>query len=172
MSRRLGVIADTHGHADAWEKALKIWGDVEAILHAGDVLKSGIDTGLADLINISSVPVLIAKGNSDFPKDQESLNWPILSPYVMIWWQGKLILLSHGSHFSQVRELALRSRANLVITGHTHVGSLVREGRTWFLNPGGASLPRGRDPASVALIEESIIQIITLDGELLHYEIW
>jgi predicted phosphodiesterase len=65
-----------------------------------------------------------------------------------------------------------RSRADLVITGHTHVGSLVREGRTWFLNPGGASLPRGRDPASVALIEESIIQIITLDGELLHYEIW
>lgn len=172
MSRRLGVIADTHGHADAWEKALNIWGDVEAILHAGDVLKSGVDTGLADMMNASSVPILIAKGNGDFSRDQEWLKWPILSPYVTIWWAGKLILLNHGSHFSQLRHLALNAKADLVISGHTHVGSLVREGKTWFLNPGGASLPRGRDPASIALIEEHDIRIITLDGVLLHHEQW
>ncbi|WP_286847560.1 MULTISPECIES: YfcE family phosphodiesterase [Aminobacterium] len=172
MFSRLGVIADTHGHADAWEKALNIWGNIDAILHAGDVLKSNLNTGLAQCINASSVPVLIAKGNSDFPRDQEELRWPILSPYVTVWWQGRMILVSHGNNFSQVRKLALLANADLVVTGHTHIGSLVREGHTFFLNPGSAALPRGRDPASVAIIEENEIRIVTLEGQLLHREEW
>ena len=38
MKGRIGVIADTHGDLDAWETALGLWGPVDLIVHAGDVL--------------------------------------------------------------------------------------------------------------------------------------
>jgi predicted phosphodiesterase len=65
---------------------------------------------------------------------------------------------------------ALRGR--LAVSGHTHVGSVVREEGTIFLNPGSASLPKGRDPASCAIADGEGISILTLEGTLLHHEPW
>jgi hypothetical protein len=173
MKRRLGVIADTHGHEDAWEKALDLWGaSLDAILHAGDVLSSDIDTGLAGMIRSAPFPVIISRGNCDYPEDEKLLHRPLLSPYAFVWWNGKSILMAHGNAFQSTRTLALQSGMDLVIYGHTHVASVVREERTLFLNPGSASLPRGRDPASAALIDDDEIVIATLDGMVLHREQW
>ena len=49
---------------------------------------------------------------------------------------------------------------------------MVREGKTVFLNPGSASLPMGRDPASAALLDGEGIRVMTLQKELLHFEPW
>ncbi len=38
MTGRMGVIADTHGDVEAWETAVRLWGPVDLIVHAGDVL--------------------------------------------------------------------------------------------------------------------------------------
>ena len=40
-SSRLGVMSDTHGSLPAWLDALMLFGSVEAVLHAGDVLYHG-----------------------------------------------------------------------------------------------------------------------------------
>ncbi len=178
---KIGVISDTHGAPGGWEKALLLWKDVECILHAGDVLYHGprnpLPQGhgpreLARLIDQSPVPVFISRGNCDTEVDQCMFRWPLLSPLVPLWWEGRFILLAHGDRFTETRELALSCGASLVITGHTHVGSVQREGSTLFLNPGSASLPKGRDPASVALVDSREIRILTLDGEVLHREPW
>ena len=173
MKRRIGVLSDTHGHEDAWAKAAALWGDsVDAVLHAGDVLSSDIETGLAGMIRSAPFPVIISKGNCDYPEDEKILCRPLLSPYAFIWWNGKSILVAHGNAFESMRSVALRSRVDLVVYGPTHIASLVREERTLFLNPGSAALPRGRDPASVAVVDEDEIVIFTLDGVELHRERW
>ena len=180
MKGRIGVIADTHGDLDAWESALGLWGPVDLIVHAGDVLKAwrsrppknGGKTVLAEKINACRTPVLIARGNCDEEGDESLLEWPMVEPFLFLWWEGRLILVSHGTDFSEVREKALAWGADLVITGHTHVGSVVREGKTVFLNPGSASLPMGRDPASAALLDGEGIRVMTLEKELLHFEPW
>ena len=38
---RLGVMSDTHGSLQAWRQALAVFGRVDAVLHAGDVLGCG-----------------------------------------------------------------------------------------------------------------------------------
>jgi hypothetical protein len=52
------------------------------------------------------------------------------------------------------------------------VASVVREGDTVFLNPGSLSLPKGKDPASFAVVSTGGLGIVTLDGEVLHREAW
>ena len=172
MAGRLGVIADTHGHEEAWEKALQIWGDVDGVLHAGDVLAADVSTELAEMIRRAPFPVIISRGNCDPAGDEELLRRPLLSPYATVWWNGKIILCGHGNAFRELRNSALLCAADLVVYGHTHVASIVREGRTIFLNPGSAALPKGRDPASAAVVDGEGISIFTLEGRDLHREPW
>jgi len=177
----IGIISDTHGSVSAWEKAVALWKEPQFIIHCGDVLYHGpknplphdYDTSsLPQKINASPVPVLIARGNCDSEADQQMIKWPMMAPYLNIWWERKHIIVSHGTHFSRLRELIIPFSPDLVVTGHTHVASIVREGEVYFLNPGSASLPKGRDPASVALLTRSEIIIQTLDGLVLHRQGW
>jgi putative phosphoesterase len=181
MEERLGIISDTHGNLRAWQAALAVWGEVDMILHAGDVLyhgpKNPLPEGygpreLAEAMNASPVPLLFAQGNCDAEEDARVLRWPLDTRTAVLWWRGMLVLMRHGENFSAFRDLALRCGARLAVSGHTHVGSVVREEGTIFLNPGSASLPKGRDPASCAIADGEGISILTLEGTLLHHEPW
>lgn len=182
MSKRfIGIISDTHGSLNAWSKAWDVWQNPDLVIHVGDVLYHGprnplpedySPAELADAMNRCHVPLLIARGNCDADVDGMVLRWPLESRQVTLWWEDRLILVEHGEDFSAFRERALRCGATLAISGHTHVASVVREGKTLFLNPGSASLPKGKDPASVARLDEEGITILTLDGDVLHREKW
>lgn len=178
--KKLGVLSDTHGSFPAWQAALALFGPVDAVLHAGDVLYHGprnaIPRGytpadLAEAINNYKGTLLIARGNCDAAVDQMVLK-PMLAPYVSAWWNGKKILMMHGDNFPLLRQMAFDNDVDLAITGHTHIGSVVRERDTIFLNPGSTTIPKGRDPASAAVVGEDGISIFTLKGGLLHHEEW
>lgn len=170
----IGVISDTHGNLRSWQKAREVWGDLEMILHCGDVLSHPATTSssnLADLILALEIPFHVSRGNCDRDFDQERLGKTFQS-HISFRWMGRSFLIAHGHEFSNTRDIALAERSDIVITGHTHVASLIRDGDTIYLNPGSATAPRGRDPASVAIITESTISIITLEGLILHSEEW
>lgn len=181
---KIGVMADTHGSLPAWRKALGVFGsDVKTILHAGDVLYHGprnsipggytpadLASGINDFVRDGG-RVLIAQGNCDAPVDKMILV-PSVDFYVPVLWRGRRILMMHGDNFPLLRQMAIDGKADIIISGHTHVGSLVREGKMIFLNPGSTTIPKGRDPASAALLEEDGIRIITLNGDELHFEKW
>lgn len=177
----VGIISDTHGSLPAWIKAWDVWHDAGLVIHAGDVLYHGPRNSLpegyspaelAEAMDLSPVPVLISRGNCDSDVDGMVLRWPLDSRQLVLWWDNRLILVEHGEDFSSFRARALHCGAALAISGHTHVASIVREGTTLFLNPGSASLPKGRDPASVARLDTGGITILTLDGDVLHREKW
>ena len=175
---RLGVMSDTHGSLQAWRQALAVFGRVDAVLHAGDVLgcgyrsrEGGRPLDLADEINSFELPVYIARGNCDTDYTVTQLH-PALSPCVSLLWHGKKILMMHGDYFSLLRRRALEGGADLAITGHTHVASCVREEGTIFLNPGSTTFPQGRDPESAAVVDTEGVSILTLSGKLLHREPW
>jgi predicted phosphodiesterase len=48
----------------------------------------------------------------------------------------------------------------------------VREKDTIFLNPGSTTMPKGKDPASAAGVDEKEIRIMTLEGRILRSEKW
>ena len=179
-SRVLGILSDTHGSLPAWESALSLFNKTDAVLHAGDVLYHGprntiphgyTPSDLADAINSYKGTILIAKGNCDSEVDQMVLH-PLLAAYVSIWWNGRKIFMMHGDNFPLFRQMALNSNVDLAISGHTHIASIVREKGTIFLNPGSTTIPKGKDPASAALVDENTIKILTLEGRILHSEKW
>lgn len=173
---RIGIISDTHGSVKAWNAAVKLFGDVQAVLHAGDVLMhrySGAYTSdeLAGAINKFSSPVFIARGNCDLWGDEAMLK-PGLPPYVSLLWNGRRIVMMHGDNMPLLMRTAKAEGAQLVISGHTHIAKITRTNGMIFLNPGSASRPLGKDPASAAVADTNGVSVMTFDGRVLYHEEW
>ena len=177
---KLGILSDTHGSLPAWQAALSVFKDVDAILHAGDVIYHGprnmlpegyTPADLADAIRDYEGTLLISRGNCDSDADLMMINKPV-PQYIYTWWNGKKIFMMHGDNFPLFRQIALDGSVDLAISGHTHIASIIREGNTIFLNPGSTTIPKGKDPASVAVVDMNAINIISLAGEVLHCEQW
>lgn len=173
---RIGFISDTHGDPVAWEKALKAFGDVDLLLHAGDVLYHGIfnpitpdydPRRLVALLNDCPFPVVHARGNCDSEVDQLALDGHILSDFAFVSAAGKRILVTHG-HKHTAEELARmgsRGRIDLVHRGHTHVpGMVVIEGVAIF-NAGSCALPKQEGGVGTAgLLEDGVIAVLDIES--------
>lgn len=180
FEHKIGVMSDTHGSLPAWRAVIKLFAGAEMILHAGDVLYHGprnplphgyTPADLADAIKSYQGTLHIARGNCDAAVDQMVLARQFPAS-VALEWHGRKIFMMHGDDFPLFRQLALNGKADLAISGHTHVASVIRENGTIFLNPGSTTLAKGRDPESAAIVTECDISIVTLDGGLLYSEKW
>ena len=178
---KIGVISDTHGYIDRVALAMeKFFADADLILHAGDVLYHGPNNpnykgddynpkALANLINASKIPFVIARGNGDSEVDQLVLKVPIQAPYAYAFAGGKRIVVNHGHLIptdADKDSTASSLHADIFISGHVHTTVLERRGNTIFLNPGTVSpylSNRADKRTSVALITDDKIQIFDLD---------
>jgi putative phosphoesterase len=173
---RIGLISDTHGDPEAWEKALAALGDLDLVLHAGDVLYHGVfnpilptyePRRLADVLNAFTVPMLHARGNCDSEVDQLALDNHILSDFAFASAEGTRILVCHGHRHTEAElaKLAARSGVHMVMRGHTHEpGYLVVEGVT-IVNPGSCSLPKQEGEIPTAgLLEDKQITIFDIES--------
>ena len=183
---KIGVLSDSHGYVDRVALAVeKFFYDAEVIAHAGDVLYHGPNNpnykgddynpkALANLINASKIPFVIARGNGDSEVDQLVLEVPVLSSYSQIYAGGKRIVINHGHMLptdADKDKMAAHLHADIFITGHIHTTVLEKRGDTVFLNPGTVSpylSNRADKKTSVATITDDKIQIFDLDsGEVL-----
>lgn len=174
---RIGLISDTHGDLDAWEKALRIFKDVDLIVHTGDILSSGPfnprmpsykPAELANAINEAPSPIIFARGNCDAEVDSIALEYPIQSPYALILADGLRIMATHGhlNSGAELIELGHRYKLNIMVSGHTHVEGISKHGDLYLVNPGSASLPKGKEELpTIGFIENRQIKIVSLkDG--------
>ncbi len=183
---KIGIISDTHGYVDRVALAIeKFFSDADLILHAGDVLYHGPNNpnykgddynpkALANMINASKIPFVIARGNGDSEVDQLVLKVPIQAPYAYAFAGGKRIVVNHGHLIptnADKDETAAHLHADIFITGHIHTTILEKRGETIFLNPGTVSPYLTNRPdkrTSVAVIDDAGIKIFDLDtGEVL-----
>ncbi|MBR2214695.1 MAG: phosphodiesterase [Selenomonadaceae bacterium] len=183
---KIGIISDTHGHEGRWQLAFdKFFHDADLIIHAGDVLYHGPrnpmladynPAKLAEHINSSPVPVVIAKGNCDSEVDAMVLDTPVEAPYAYVWADGLKIVVTHGHTVESDAEkdaMARHLKADVFISGHVHTNVLEKRGETVFVNPGSPSLSKREDKrATVAVLAGKKIAIYDLDsGEvLMSYE--
>ena len=129
------IVSDTHGHEGNLEKVLGKVGDIQHLIHLGDV------EGHEDYIEaISGCPVHIVAGNNDFfselPREEE------------LWLEDYHALLTHGHYYcvsmgtSRLEEEARARGFQIVMYGHTHRPELKIEEDLTVLNPGSISYPR------------------------------
>lgn len=171
---KIGVISDTHGDLTAWQKALAgPFVEAELILHAGDILYHGPKNpmvegyqprDLADAINASPAPVIIARGNCDSDVDQLVIDFPIQSPYAFVQAEGLRILLGHGDGISRhdMWQETRRHKADIRIFGHIHQPVLEKQGDLVLFNPGSPALPKGLRP-TVGLIDTRTRTVSLID---------
>ncbi|MCL5257015.1 MAG: phosphodiesterase [Chloroflexi bacterium] len=147
---RLGIISDTHGDVMAWRRALEVWGQVDFIIHCGDVnyhgpkfaVYPGYDPmALSRGINEAPAPVLIAKGNGDSEVDELVLDVPLADPYLFCQLDWLRLLAHHGHRFgvSELAAMALKFGCQLAITGHTHRAKVEETEGVLIVNPGSAA---------------------------------
>jgi len=182
---KIGVISDTHGNLNAVRLALAALGEVDLIVHAGDVLyhpprlgfTDGYDIpGTAELFNNLKIPLVISQGNCDAQVYEELLNFPVTAPYAYAQMGSIGLIASHGHLMknTELIELASRFGAKYAITGHTHIPVLKNVDGIVYMNPGSPSLPKyelnGRLVPSVGLITDNCTSIISVpDGVVLMH---
>lgn len=180
---KIGIISDTHGHEGRFMLAMeKFFKDSDLIIHAGDVLYHGPRNKmlgdynpalLADRINNSEIPFVIARGNCDSEVDAMVINTPIEAPYAHVNMGGFRIVVTHGhlvNDYEAKDEMAKHLKADIFITGHIHQTVLEKRNNTVFVNPGSPSLSKRADGRStVAVMTENDIKIYDIDtGEVLQ----
>lgn len=126
------VVSDTHGHTSLLKQICQRVGDVDAVIHLGDVAS---DTRVLD------GPIFLVSGNCDIDAS---------APYERLLAVGQWrIFLTHGHRYGVKRDLlrlALRARelgSHMALFGHTHRGSLSNTG-VLLANPG--SVMPSRNP--------------------------
>lgn len=172
---RIGIVSDTHGDIAAWERSWSYLKDVDFILHAGDVLYHGAfnpilptynPRKLAEILNQLRVPLYIARGNCDSDVDQLALEYPLESPYLHLVLSSGSVLVHHGhlKREESLLELAKKTRAKLVISGHTHLYEARLVDGVMFLNPGSPSLPKEGRPPTICLYQKGNLDILNINS--------
>lgn len=122
------VFSDSHGNTRLMEEVVGRETDADLILHLGDNTRDAYK-----LTQITQIPVVIIKGNTDHTEDPEEL---------VLERDGFKLLLTHGHRYrikSGLQTLYYRCReveAHMALYGHSHVPGNEEIGGVVFFNPG------------------------------------
>lgn len=146
----LAVVADTHSrpHPSLGERLAALAPDL--VLHAGDIGDLEVLTALE-----RQVPRVVAvRGNID----TGAASLPDVAVVTFAGGERKLVvLMTHVAVYgpklrADVKRLAVREDADLVVCGHSHVPFVAREGALTVLNPGSVGPRRFRLPIVMAVV--------------------
>ena len=132
---KVAVVSDTHGNNNNLSRVMKMEGDIDLLIHLGDV-----EASLQEIEEIAKCPVQIVAGNTDFFScfDREK-EFDIL---------GRHIFITHGHRYkvakdtSILKQEALFRGADIVMYGHTHRPEFTFEDHLIVINPGSLTRPR------------------------------
>lgn len=142
MKTRLGIISDTHEYFDP--QIPELFGQVDMILHAGDV-------GAREVIHqLSAIaPVFAVRGNVDGSGPCSHLPESLLCTV-----DGVSALVTHIFEPPAADAPGGDPRgAQLVFFGHSHEPHLDRRAGVLYFNPGSSSRPQAGQSRSVGLVE-------------------
>lgn len=137
---RIGIISDTHmpfaGRA-LWDEVAPVFRGVDLILHAGDIVHPMVLDHLEAI-----APVLAARGNNDAGiEDARIVDQQVLEMH------GRRLVVMHDMEpedrpIEELCKMYLRGqRADILVTGHTHMERLDFRAGVLQINPGSATLP-------------------------------
>lgn len=140
------IISDTHGRRSSIVKVAEKVGEVDMVIHLGDI------AGDLDYVEeMFDCEIHMIAGNNDFmcglPREEE------------LEIEGKKVFITHG-HLHKVGfgtddlyELAVRNGYDIVLYGHTHVQKVENHNGIYIANPGSLALPRDGAEGKFILLE-------------------
>lgn len=168
------IISDIHGCADRLVEALDTPLTYDQIILVGDLMYHGPRNPIledynpakvASILNDIKKPIIAVRGNCDSEVDQMLIDFPILADFTTLQIDKLRIHVTHG-HLEDPSIGSKKSKAQLYISGHTHLPNIKVEGNCVLLNPGSISLPKENNPASYAYLDNNALTIYTLEHEI------
>jgi hypothetical protein len=171
---KIGIISDLHGYPEQFKKAINILKGSDMILCAGDILYHGprnpILEGynpqkLAEEIKSCEIPMLISRGNCDADVDMVVLSLPVFSPIIIYEKDNIRFVVMHGEiEEDKIKNIARIYKADIMVTGHTHIRKCEPYFETLMVNPGSPSVPKGDGIPSIAVFEDGEIKFINVNN--------
>lgn len=170
---KIGIISDTHGSLNDFQKALEILKNADMILHLGDVLYHGPRNALPESYNPKEIARIINKdpkftyirGNCDSEVDEMVIERDIHQKDRLLELDGYKFYMIHG-HQKPIEELikdAKEKGADVFLYGHYHVKKLEYSDDLLVVNPGSTSIPKDGSK-SLAIYEDGEISLVELES--------
>ena len=166
--------SDIHGSAYYCRKLLDAFREEQAerLVLLGDLLYHGPRNDLPKeyapkeviaLLNEHKNKIYAVRGNCEAAVDQMVLEFPVMADYCILSVDGRPFYATHGHIYNQ-DNLPPLQEGDILIHGHTHVLKAQQMDGYILLNPGSVSIPKEGNPATYAVLENSIFTIKDFDG--------
>ena len=166
--------SDIHGSAYYYRKLLDAFREEQAerLVLLGDLLYHGPRNDLPReyapkeviaLLNEHKNKIYAVRGNCEAEVDQMVLEFPVMADYCILSVDGRTFYATHGHIYNQ-DNLPPLQEGDILIHGHTHVLKAQQMDGYILLNPGSVSIPKEGNPATYAVLENSIFTIKDFDG--------
>ena len=166
--------SDIHGSSYYCRKLLDAFREEQAerLVLLGDLLYHGPRNDLPReyapkeviaLLNEHKNKIYAVRGNCEAEVDQMVLEFPVMADYCILSVDGRTFYATHGHIYNQ-DNLPPLQEGDILIHGHTHVLKAQQMDGYILLNPGSVSIPKEGNPATYAVLENSIFTIKDFDG--------
>ena len=170
--------SDIHGSAYYCRKLLDAFRDEQAerLVLLGDLLYHGPRNDLPReyapkeviaLLNEHKNKIYAVRGNCEAEVDQMVLEFPVMADYCILSVDGRTFYATHGHIYNQ-DNLPPLQEGDILIHGHTHVLKAQQMDGYILLNPGSVSIPKEGNPATYAVLENSMFTIKDFDGNIVR----
>ena len=161
--------SDIHGSAYYCRKLLDAFREEQAerLVLLGDLLYHGPRNDLPReyapkeviaLLNEHKNKIYAVRGNCEAEVDQMVLEFPVMADYCILSVDGRTFYATHGHIYNQ-DNLPPLQEGDILIHGHTHVLKAQQMDGYILLNPGSVSIPKEGNPATYAVLENSIFTL-------------
>ena len=170
--------SDIHGSAHYAKKVVDKFKELGAdrLILCGDLLYHGQINDLPKDYNTKDVILMFneikdsiyaVRGNCDSEVDQMVLEFPIMADYSILVLNGINFYLTHG-HLSSPENLPALKKGDAFVFGHIHLPIAKKQDDVYILNPGSASLPKGGNPNSYAVLDGKNFKVLSFEGDVLR----
>ena len=174
---KLLFISDIHGSLYYTKLALDVFKKENAdyIVILGDELYHGARNPLpreyntkevAQLLNQYKDKIIAVRGNCDSEVDELVIDYPIMSTYSIVLYNGRKLFLTHG-HIYNEDNLPNLSDGDVLFYGHTHVPVAKKLDNIYVINPGSITLPKENNPNSYGILYNDEFKIMDFEGNIL-----
>ena len=132
---RVLIVSDTHGRHRGLDRALQEAGDIDMLIHLGDV--EGGEEYIDAAVDCEKH---IVRGNNDFFSDLPREEEFCIGTYKVFITHGHAYYVALDPEY--IREEGKARKADIVMFGHTHRPYFEEKDGIIILNPGSLSFPR------------------------------
>lgn len=144
---RILVMSDSHGRWRNIEGVLRQVGEIDMLIHCGDV-----ENDEEYVREMAGCPVHLVAGNCDYGSDLPLVDIFMVEDYKVMICHGHTFYV-HGTTM-YLKEYARENGIDVVMFGHTHRPYIEIEEDVTVLNPGSIAYPRQEDRRPTFLLME------------------